>query len=78
LFFLIRRYKKRIILNFKVFMGIITFILITIPCIQIIGLENLKIDYSDNMVNLGMTLTTYQIFVKRFNIDWRVKGLLTI
>jgi len=59
-------------------MGIITFILITIPCIQIKGLENLKIDYSDNMVNLGMTLTTYQIFVKRFNIDWRVKGLLTI
>jgi len=79
LFVVLKKYKKEFLDNFNISMAIITSILITVPSLKILeALNNYEEGKSDNLINLGMTITTFQIFVRSLNIDWKIKGFITL
>ena len=79
LFLAVKKYRKEFLRHFNVSMAVITSIIITIPSLKILeALNNYEEGKSDNLINLGMTITTYQIFMRRLNIDWKIKGFITL
>ena len=79
LFLAVKKYRKEFLRHFNVSMAVITSIIITVPSLKILeALNNYEEGKSDNLINLGMTITTYQIFMRNLNIDWKIKGFITL
>ena len=60
LFLAVKKYRKEFLRHFNVSMAVITSIIITVPSLKILeALNNYEEGKSDNLINLGMTITTY-------------------